>query len=81
MYLKNLSIKNYKKYGEKAQTIDFAHSKRPEISGDEDEGNKLNITEEYIAKSSSLIVGNNIGDAFTGMMSDLGRVFGWDDER
>ena len=42
-----------------------------EMSGDEDEGNKLNITEEYISKSSSLIVGKNIGDAFTGMMSGL----------
>ena len=47
-----------------------------EMSGDEDEGNKLNITEEYISKSSSLIVGKNIGDAFTGMMSGLGSVFG-----
>jgi len=47
-----------------------------EMSGDEDEGNKLNITEKYISKSSSLIVGKNIGDASTGMMSCLGRVFG-----
>ena len=47
-----------------------------EMSGDEDEGNKLNITEKYISKSSSLIVGKNIGDAFTGMMSGLGSVFG-----
>ena len=46
----------------------------PEMSGDEDEGNKLNITEEYISKSSSLIVGKNIGDTFTGMMSGLGSV-------
>ena len=52
-----------------------------EMSGYEDEGNKLNITEEYISKSSSLIVGKNIGDASTGMMSCLGRVFGWNDER
>ena len=59
MYLKSLSIKNYRKYGEKAQTINFAHSKWPEMSGDEYEGNKLNITEEYISKSSSLIVGKN----------------------
>ena len=42
-----------------------------EMSGYEDEGNKLNITEEYISKCSSLIVGKNIGDAFTGMMSGL----------
>ena len=46
----------------------------PEMSGDEDEGNKLNITEKYISKSSSLIVGKNIGDTFTGMMSGLGSV-------
>ena len=59
MYLKSLSIKNYRKYGEEAQTINFAHSKWPEMSGDEYEGNKLNITEEYISKSSSLIVGKN----------------------
>ena len=45
-----------------------------EMSGYEDEGNKLNITEEYISKCSSLIVGKNIGDAFTGMMSGLGSV-------
>lgn len=59
MYLKSLSIKNYRKYGEEAQTINFAHSKWPEISDDEDETKKLNITEEYISKSSSLIVGKN----------------------
>lgn len=59
MYLKSLSIKNYRKYGEEAQTINFAHSKWPEMSGDEDEMQKLNITEEYISKSSSLIVGKN----------------------
>ena len=53
MYLKILSIKNYRKYGEEAQNINFAHSKWPEMSGDEDEGNKLNITEAYISKSSS----------------------------
>lgn len=81
MYLKSLSIKNYRKYGEEAQTINFAHSKWPEMSGYEDEGNKLNITEEYISKSSSLIVGKNIGDAFTGMMSGLESVLRWDDER
>ena len=52
-----------------------------EMSGYEDEGNKLNITEEYISKCSSLIVGKNIGDAFTGMMSGLGSVLRWDDER
>ena len=59
MYLKSLSIKNYRKYGEEVQVINFAHSKWPEMSGDEDEIQKLNITEEYISKSSSLIVGKN----------------------
>ena len=59
MYLKSLSIKNYRKYGEKVQVINFAHSKWPEIPGDEDELEKINITEEYISKSSSLIVGKN----------------------
>lgn len=59
MYLKSLSIKNYRKYGEEVQVINFAHSKWPEMSGDEDEMQKLNVTEEYISKSSSLIVGKN----------------------
>ena len=59
MYLKSLSIKNYRKYGEKVQVINFAHSKWPEIPKDEDETEKINITEEYISKSSSLIVGKN----------------------
>ena len=47
MYLKSLSIKNYRKYGKK-QTLDFAHSKWPEMSGNEEEPEKINITEEYI---------------------------------
>ena len=59
MYLKSLSIKNYRKYGKEVQTINFAHSKWPEIPGDEDKLEKINITEEYISKSSSLIVGKN----------------------
>lgn len=58
MYLKSLAIKNYRKYGKK-QTLDFAHSKWPEMSGNEEEPEKINITEEYISKSSSLIVGKN----------------------
>lgn len=58
MYLKSLAIKNYRKYGEK-QTLDFAHSKWPEMSGNEEEPEKINITEEYISKSSTLIVGKN----------------------
>ena len=59
MYLKSLSIKNYRKYGEKEQTINFAHSKWPEKTDDESESKKIDITEQYISKSSSLIVGKN----------------------
>ncbi|HEV6150795.1 AAA family ATPase [Streptococcus sp. HMSC077D04] len=59
MYLKSLSIKNYRKYGEEAQVINFAHSKWPEMSGYEEEPEKINITEKYISKNSSLIVGKN----------------------
>ena len=59
MYLKSLSIKNYRKYGEEVQTINFAHSKWSEMSGAEDESEKINRTEEYISKSSSLIVGKD----------------------
>ena len=59
MYLKSLSIKNYRKFGADRQTIDFAHSKWPEMSGLGEELEKINITEEYISKSSSLIVGKN----------------------
>ena len=43
MYLKSLSIKNYRKYGENL----------------DNQTNKIDITEEYISKSSSLIVGKN----------------------
>ncbi|HFI2446586.1 TPA: AAA family ATPase [Streptococcus suis] len=59
MYLKSLSVKNYRKYGEEVQTINFAHGKWPEMSDTEEESVKINITEEYISKSSSLIVGKN----------------------
>lgn len=59
MYLKSLSIKNYRKYGEEVQVINFAHSKWPEMSGYEEEPKKINITEKYISKNSSLIVGKN----------------------
>ena len=59
MYLKSLSIKNYRKYGENSQTINFAHSKWLEILDDEDETTKINKTGEYISKNSSLIVGKS----------------------
>lgn len=59
MYLKSLSIKNYRKYGEEAQTINFAYSKWPEMTDTLDESKKIDVTEQYISKSSSLIVGKN----------------------
>lgn len=59
MYLKSLSIRNYRKYGEDSHTINFAHSKWLEISDNEDEETKINKTEKYISKNSSLIVGKN----------------------
>ncbi|MBF0715761.1 AAA family ATPase [Gemelliphila palaticanis] len=59
MYLKSLSIKNYRKYGEEEQTINFAHSKWPEMTDDVEESKKIDITEQYISESSSLIVGKN----------------------
>ncbi|WP_253911849.1 AAA family ATPase, partial [Streptococcus suis] len=56
-----MSIKNYRKYSEDVQTINFAHSKWPDRSGTETEteSEKISITEKYISKSSSLIVGKN----------------------
>lgn len=60
MFLKSLSIKNYRKYGSEVQTILFAHSKWPDnILNEDDNLKKENYTEEYISKSSSLIVGKN----------------------
>lgn len=58
MYLKSLSIKNYRKYGLETQKIDFAHSQWPTIVG-LDEEHKEVATENYISKSSSLIIGKN----------------------
>ena len=59
MYLKSLLIKNYRKYGKDFQTINFAHTKWLEITDTEDDESKINKTEEYISKNSSLIVGKN----------------------
>ena len=59
MYLKSLSIKNYRKYGEEEQKINFAHSKWPNLNDNDNQTKKIDITEEYISKSSSLIVGKN----------------------
>ncbi|GEQ62164.1 putative ATP-dependent endonuclease of the OLD family [Vagococcus lutrae] len=58
MYLKSLSIKNYRKYGLETQKIDFAHSQWPTIV-ELDEEHKEVATENYISKSSSLIIGKN----------------------
>ncbi|MDU0419545.1 AAA family ATPase [Staphylococcus simulans] len=62
MYLKSLSLKNYRKFRNNSQTIDFAHSEW-EIQNESDEvdQNKLNkeAAEKYISRSSSLIVGKN----------------------
>ena len=59
MYLKNLSIKNYRKYGKDSQTINFAYSKWLKRSNNEDAETTINKTEEYISRNSSLIVGKN----------------------
>lgn len=59
MYLKSLSIKNYRKYGKDSQTINFAHSKWLKRSNNEDAETTINKTEEYISRNSSLIVGKN----------------------
>lgn len=59
MYLKSLSIKNYRKYGKDSQTINFAHSKWLKRSNNENAETTINKTEEYISKNSSLIVGKN----------------------
>lgn len=58
MYLKSLSIKNYRKYGLETQKIDFAHSQWPTIVGLDEEQKEV-ATENYISKSSSLIIGKN----------------------
>lgn len=58
MYIKKLSIKNYRKYGNDRQEIDFAHSKwvnEIKLRGKEQEI----ATENYISQSSTLIVGRN----------------------
>lgn len=59
MYLKSLSIKNYRKYGKDSQTINFAHSKWLKRSDNKDAETTINKTEKYISKNSSLIVGKN----------------------
>ncbi|MBB1068698.1 AAA family ATPase [Limosilactobacillus sp. RRLNB_1_1] len=58
MYLKSLSIKNYRKFREPC-VVEFAHGEwtgeNPDIDSDKLKG----ITEEYISQSTSLIVGKN----------------------
>lgn len=60
MYLKSIAIKNYRKFGENMQKIVFAHSNwDSSIQSSNDESEKELKTEEYISKSSSLVVGRN----------------------
>lgn len=56
MYIKKLSIKNYRKYGNNIQEIDFAHSK---WANEVTSSGKEIATENYISQSSTLIVGRN----------------------
>lgn len=58
MYVKKLSIKNYRKYGNDRQEIYFAHSKWPNLEI-LNEAEKEEATENYISQSSTLIVGKN----------------------
>ncbi|EIS6531635.1 hypothetical protein [Staphylococcus pseudintermedius] len=63
MYLKRLSIKNYRKYGHETVKIDFAYSQWSTIEGIYEKDKEVK-TENYISKSSSLIIGkNNSGKA------------------
>lgn len=58
MYLKSISIENYRKF-QKERTFEFAHdSWKQEIENMSNEG-KGKITEKYISKSTSLLVGKN----------------------
>ena len=54
MYLKSISIKNYRKFGEELQKIEFAHDHWQGKGEDSEEQ-----TEKYISKSSTLMVGKN----------------------
>ncbi|MBO0446895.1 hypothetical protein IGJ55_001972 [Enterococcus sp. AZ170] len=61
MYLKKLSVRNYRKFGDKLQRIEFAHetweedTKLDTVKKDESE----EVAEKYISKSSTLMVGKN----------------------
>ncbi|MBW3349722.1 AAA family ATPase [Limosilactobacillus reuteri] len=65
MYLKSLSIKNYRKfesYGEsgEGQIFKFAHSRWPKnITSANNENENIEETEKYISQSTSLLVGKN----------------------
>lgn len=58
MYLKSISIQNYRKFGEE-QTFEFAHSSWEKGINSMLEEKKEEETEKYISKSTSLFVGKN----------------------
>ncbi|EIE3652688.1 AAA family ATPase, partial [Staphylococcus pseudintermedius] len=58
MYLKRLVIQNYRKYGFDKEEIDFAYSQWSTKEGIYEKDKELE-TENYISKSSSLIIGKN----------------------
>lgn len=58
MYLKSLSIRNYRKFHDE-ETFEFAHSSWEQgIEGKKDD-EKEKLTEKYISQSTSLLVGKN----------------------
>lgn len=61
MYLKSLSVRNYRKFGDTLQRIEFAHDaweNETVVEGNESLEQEI-ITEKYISKSSTLMVGKN----------------------
>lgn len=61
MYLKSLSVRNYRKFGENSQKIEFAHETwAEELKLDIEKKNEgEEATEKYISKNSTLMVGKN----------------------
>lgn len=72
MYLKSISIRNYRKFGDSTSKIEFAHCTWPNSNAEQNHEGKMveelisndeqyqeKITEEYISKSSTLMVGKN----------------------
>ena len=58
MYLKSISIENYRKFN-REQTFEFAHSNWEQGIKNMSEADKEKETEKYISKSTSLFVGKN----------------------